>query len=292
MKIAVIGCGEVGLLYAKALVQAGHSLQLCDPAPRAAALRLAAEASLPLHTALGSWLSGADLVISCVLGTVSLAVASEALDHMRAGAVLADMTTSDPEDIRRAASAAATVGISYVDVAVMGAVALTGVRTSLLAAGSGGEVFLAACSSIEAPVRLIPNGVAGDAAAIKILRSVFTKGLEALAVETLLAARRQGVVEQLHDALADIDQAPLRSTLDALIRTHVIHAPRRLKEVEEAERQLQLLDLPVDVLPGVRARFQRTSLAMAARPRSEGLPSVDEALTWLGQVTLPAGDRS
>lgn len=99
-----------------------------------------------------------------------------------------------------------------------------------------------------------------------------------------MAAEQQGVTAKLHDALSDIDQASLRDFLSALIRTHVVHAPRRLKEVEEAERQLRAADLPVAVLPGVKALFARTSGQLASEPLDTATPSLDQAFDWLFKV--------
>jgi 3-hydroxyisobutyrate dehydrogenase len=81
--------------------------------------------------------------------------------------------------------------------------------------------------------------------------------------------------------MADIDQSPLRAMLETLVCTHVLHAPRRLKEVEEAERQLRMAGLPVDVLPGVRAGFERTCRTIQADPIDTSDPTVAEDFAWL-----------
>lgn len=38
MRIAIIGGGEVGLIYTTALLDHGHAVALCDPKPRAKAI--------------------------------------------------------------------------------------------------------------------------------------------------------------------------------------------------------------------------------------------------------------
>jgi hypothetical protein len=92
-----------------------------------------------------------------------------------------------------------------------------------------------------------------------------------------LTSEKQGVTDKLHDALSDIDQASLRDFLGALIRTHVVHAPRRLKEVEEAERQLRASNMPVSVLPGVRDLFQRTAGQINSPPLDTTTPTLEQA---------------
>ena len=279
MKIAVFGCGEVGLTYAKGFAAVGHAILCCDPQPRPPARIFCAETGAPLHATPGPWLAKADVVLSCVVGGISLAVARAVMPLMPPNALFIDMTTCDPDDIRTAAREARD--LPYADIAIMGAIALSGLKTNLLAAGPGAVAAGALFGAIGVPIRVMEQSEAGDAAAIKILRSVFTKGLEAIAVECFLAAEQQGVTDKLYDAMADIDQTPLRTMLEALVRTHVVHAPRRLKEIEEAERQLHKAGLPVDVLPGVRARFERTCRAIRALPIDTPDPTVAEAFAWL-----------
>lgn len=281
MKLAIIGAGEVGLTYAHPWVAAGHEILLCDlkPSPRAQAF--AKEHDLALVTSIEDAVTACDVVVSCVFGTVSLPVAEQALALMQADALFIDMTTADPEQIRRAAAIADERSIPYVDVAILGAIALTHAKTNLLGAGIGLERAVVLFAEAGAPLKPVEGGAAGDAAALKILRSVFTKGLEALTIECFMAAEKQGVTEKLHDALSDIDQASLRDFLGALIRTHVVHAPRRLKEVEEAERQLRAAELPVAVLPGVREVFARTSAGLQREPIDTASPTLDQAFDWL-----------
>lgn len=284
MKITIIGAGEVGLTYARPWAAAGHQITLCDVRPSAGAQAFAAQTGLDIFTSVADAVAGRDAVVSCVFGTVSLTVAEQALAHMGRNALYVDMTTADPAQIRTAAERAAQLDIDYVDVAILGAIALTHEKTNLLGAGRGIDRALALYTAVGAPLKRVAGGAAGDAAALKILRSVFTKGLEALTIECFMAAEKQGVTDKLHDALSDIDQASLRDFLGALIRTHVVHAPRRLKEVEEAERQLRTAEMPVAVLPGVKDLFQRTTEQISANPLATASPTLEQAFEWLFKV--------
>jgi 3-hydroxyisobutyrate dehydrogenase len=281
VKVSVLGCGEVGLTYARGLAAAGHDILCCDPEPRQAVHDFCAATGAALHGSFGPWLGQAEVVLSCVVGSLSLSVARSVVPMLAEGSLFIDMTTCDPGDIRIAAREAQERGIAYADVAIMGAIALSGLSTNLLAAGTGAQEAQHIFSAIQAPTRVLVGGAAGDAAAIKILRSVFTKGLEALAVECFIAAEHQGLTDRLYEAMADVDQTPLRDLLEALVRSHVVHAPRRLKEVEEAERQLHKAELPVDVLPGVRARFERTCRALSVNPIATTDLTAAEAFAWL-----------
>ena len=287
MHIAIIGLGEVGRCYARALHAAGHSLSLCAPRPTPAMLEMASSWSLPLHRQAGDWLGSADWVISCVTGASALQALAQCLPFTAAGAVICDMTTASPDVKRQAAAMAAQRSVAYVDVAIMGAVSLKLEKTPLLAAGPEAQAFAALLAPAGGRVRVIEGGAAGDAIALKILRSVLTKGLEALSVELLMAAEQQGVRNKLYEQLSDINETPLRAFIDMLVRTHVVHARRRAHEVHDAAAELASHGLPSLVLPGVEQRFGLTAQALAQHPITAPDPSVEQALQWLLEHTAP-----
>lgn len=283
LRIAIIGLGEVGRCYAKPLHEAGFELLLCEAKPSAAALELSEQWNLPLHDKPGPWLEAADWVLSCVTGAYALAVTQQVLPFVRGECCLADFTTASPGTKREAASAAAQKGVRYVDTAIMGAISLNWVRTPLLASGVGAEELKTVIEQAGGRVQVIKDGVPGDAISLKILRSVFTKGMEALSVELLTSAEKQGVREKLYEQLQDIDQIPLRSFIDMLVRTHVIHAKRRAHEVHDANNELTSQGLPSLVLPGVEQRFLTTAKKLEKQPLETEEPNIEQALQWLLQ---------
>ena len=290
MNIAIVGLGEVGRCYARALAgMGGTDLLLCEQQVSELAAKLASEVDLPIHQAVGPWLSEADWVFSCVVGTKSLEVAKNCFKYMKNGASFADFTTASPETKRQGAKLASAQEIAYADVAIMGAIALLGARTPLLCSGNGATAFAAILAEASgAAPRVPPDSHAGDAMSLKILRSVFTKGMEALAVEVLMAAERQGLRSELYEVLQDVDNASLPQFLEMLVTTHVIHARRRLHEVEEAERQLAAIGIVSDVLDGVQHRFARTADKLDACPLPTEKPALADALTWLSSDQVKA----
>ena len=285
-RIAVVGLGEVGRCYVAALAQVPEvRLSLCDPAPQAAALALAARLQLPIHAGPGPWLAECDWTFGCVVGDAAAAVARACLSHMQGRAGLyADFSTAGPQDMRDAGQFAAARELAFVDVAIMGAIAQTGARTPLLAAGAAIGTWQDLMRRLGAQVTVLPEGSPGDAVSLKLLRSAFTKGLEALTVEVMTAAERQGVRKAFYDVLADIDQGSLPRYLETLVTTHLVHARRRRKEVSEVRAQFRASGVPSDVLPAVEAAFARTIDALDAVPIGEPEQSVEGALQWLSAV--------
>lgn len=281
MKVAIIGLGEVGCCFARALGDAGLAVtDACARRPSQRAREMAAADGIVLHAAPGPWLAGADLVISAVVGAAALGVARACLAFMAPGAVLADLTTARPQDMRLVGDDAGKVGVLFVDVAIMGGITLSGARTPLLCAGSGAEAFAAALAPLGGRVRVLKDGKAGDAVTLKLLRSIFVKGMEALAVECLSLAESAGLRTELYENLMDIDEARLSDFLDMLVRTHVVHAARRLHEVESAEAQLRQAGFEPRVTSAVRTLFDRTRRSVKDRTVDPGI-SVEDALSVL-----------
>lgn len=296
MHIGIIGFGEVGQCLAAAIAE-DDTVELIVYEPRAddAACAMAQTIGGSLHGDVGEQLSRCAWILSCVPGSAAAQTAQNVVRHGVHGQVLFDLATAPPETKRLAAGQLEAAGLHYVDVAIMGAISIGGAATPMLAAGDA-----KAAPVVEARNWLADKGFKldwldgnppGDAASLKLLRSVFTKGMEALAVECLVAAEHFGVRKQLYDVLADIDQTPLSCFLDMLVSTHVVHAERRLAEIEQAELQLRQAGLPTPLIPSVKALFAQTRAATKPN-HANALPSPEDALATLKTIGVLNASQS
>lgn len=284
MQTIILGGGVVGQCYAQALAAQGHQIVgFADLQPSEALRTLAGTLGASIHSAPGTWMAGAELAVSAVFGTVALDMARQALAYLPRGALYVDMTTADPDDMRGAEQLALSSGHRFVDVAITGAVNLSGAKTPLLCSGSAAPEVAALLAACGAPIR--PVGAhPGDAASLKLLRSIFTKGMEALAVECLVTAEQKGLRAELHTVLSDIDEGSLRETMESMVRTHIPHSVRRRNEVVEAQRQMRLSGVEPIVLPGVQSLFERTVHGQATHPYNGS--STADALAWLATLAV------
>lgn len=278
----------VGACYMHAFVEQGHSLVgLCDLQPSDAVVAAVQAAGAEVYTAPGAWLAGAGVVVSAVFGTVARSLFEACLPHLVDGALYVDMTTADPQEMRECAELAqrGTHGgaVHFVDVAITGAVNLGGKKTPLLVAGSKAGFVQELFFPFGGSVRVVGDQP-GDAASLKLLRSIYTKGTEALAVECLVTAQQMGLREQLYAVLQDIDETPLRTLMESMVRTHIPHSARRRNEVAEAQQQMARYGLTPVVSPAVESLFAATAQAHATQPFTG--TSTDEAIAWLGSHVL------
>lgn len=282
MNIALIGCGEVGRCYASALLAAGQRVVRLYDVNTDNAASLSRDLNVSVEPGLGDWLSQADVVISAVFGGVALQVATNVMGWMRPGAIYADFTTAAPDDLREAARLSRQHDVDLVDVAVMGAIGMTGAKTALLCAGSAADSVAALMHTVGAKTT-IAGSEPGDAVSLKLLRSIFTKGIEALAIESMVAAEHKGLRNEFYDVLSDMDDAPISHFINSCVTSHVKHAGRRLKEVQEAQQQLRNDGFNPLSLQGVEGVFQRSAQALEQQP-FEADPTLDNALKRLDRI--------
>lgn len=277
----------VGACYMQAFLEQGHSLVgLCDLQPVAPVADAVQAAGAQVHTAPGAWLTEADVVVSAVFGTVARSLFEASLPYLQDGALYVDMTTADPQEMRECGELARHArdrAVHFVDVAITGAVNLGGKKTPLLVSGGKARFVQELFTPFGGSVRAVGERP-GDAASLKLLRSIYTKGIEALAVECLVTAEQMGLREPLYAVLQDIDETPLRTLMESMVRTHIPHSARRRNEVAEAQQQMARYGLTPVVSPAVETLFATTAQAHAVQPFPG--TSTDDAIAWLGRNVL------
>ena len=195
---------------------------------------------------------GAAVVLSVNAASAALAAAAGALPGLAPEAVYADLNTAAPALKRELASLVEEAGVRFADVALLGAVPARGLGTPALASGSGAQAFGEEIGPLGMPVRVVSEQ-AGDAAAMKLVRSVFMKGLAASAVESMRAAEAAGCADWLAGEIAEVIGRPL---LDRLLEGSERHAVRRVDEMEAASELLREL--------GVEPRIASASASLLA----------------------------
>jgi hypothetical protein len=90
----------------------------------------------------------------------------------------------------------------------------------------------------------IHNGPVGAASAVKMIRSVMMKGLEALVCECVLAGRKAGVIEAVLDSLDDTYPGfDWKSRSAYMLERVMTHGVRRAAEMREVALTVDLLGL-------------------------------------------------
>lgn len=255
--IALIGFGEAGSTFARAAGWEGGARAFDVAAARRAAMD---EAGVAACADAAGALAGAPLVLSLVTADQALAAAEAGAPHLAAGAIWCDMNSVAPETKRAAANAVEAAGASYVDVAVLAPVNPARMNVPLLLSGAAAdraEVLLRDAGFTN--VRVVGAEV-GRASAIKMIRSVMVKGIEALTAEMVLAAQAAGVADEVLASLDASEKAlPWAERAAYNLERMATHGLRRAAEMEESAKTLAALG----VEPAMTAATVRRQREMA-----------------------------
>jgi 3-hydroxyisobutyrate dehydrogenase-like beta-hydroxyacid dehydrogenase len=231
--VTVLGLGEAGSRLSADLAAAGADVRGYDPAP-AAGTGVADRRPDPVSAVAGS-----DVVLNVTAAAVALESARAVLPGLAPDTIYADLNTGSPELKRALAELVAGAAVRFADVALLGPVPARGLQTPALAAGPGAADFAGRMTPLGMPVEVVSE-TPGDAAALKLLRSVFMKGLAAAALESLDAAEAAGHAAWLEAEIAEVIGGPL---LERLLTGSHAHAGRRVEEMTAATELLTELGI-------------------------------------------------
>jgi 3-hydroxyisobutyrate dehydrogenase-like beta-hydroxyacid dehydrogenase len=242
-RVALIGFGEVGQIFARDLRAAGVShLAAFDielENPDSLQTKAARKQEITVCASAGEAAAQADLVISSVTAGSALAAAESVVGHLRHAPFFLDVNSVSPSTKQATSMVVEQAGGRYVEAAVMTSVPPHGIRSPMLLGGPHADAFIdhAACWDMRLTA-FSPE--VGRASSVKMGRSVMIKGLEALTTECMLAARHYGVEDQVLNSLADtLPHEDWRSLARYMISRALLHGRRRAEEMREVARTVQ-----------------------------------------------------
>jgi 3-hydroxyisobutyrate dehydrogenase-like beta-hydroxyacid dehydrogenase len=237
--VAVLGLGEAGSRIAGDLVAAGAAVRGFDPmVPAGAGAPGVADCSGDADAC-----RGASLVLSLTCAHEAEDALASALPGIGGSAIYADLNTASSQLKSRLADRAAGAGIAFTDVALMSPVPGRGLGTPMLACGPAADRFARIVGQLGGTVEVLP-GPPGTAAARKLVRSVFYKGLAAAVTEALRAGRAAGCEDWLRENIRQELASASGSTVDRLEQGSLRHARRRADEMNAAAELLTDLGIP------------------------------------------------
>lgn len=260
-RVALIGFGEAGEKFARSASWRGRA---CGwdilPARRALMAGYGIETA---ETAPGA-LSNFGVVLSLVTADAALEAARQYAPLLPGRSFWCDMNSVAPDTKREAAAIVEAAGGRYVDVAVMAPVDAALDVPLLLSGPHAADVEPLLTALGFANTRIVGDDV-GRASAIKMIRSVMVKGIEALSYECAAAAEVAGVFDEVMGSLDASERRVGWAERVAYNRERMeIHGMRRAAEMEESARTLQGLGIDPIMTRGTVERQRR-----AAKPKDE-----------------------
>jgi 3-hydroxyisobutyrate dehydrogenase-like beta-hydroxyacid dehydrogenase len=289
-----IGFGEAGQAIAAGLREAGveriaawdilflrpQGARLKD-AGAAIGVRCAASAAEALH--------GADIIVSAVTAADSVAAAQSVKPHVSGKPFFLDINSVSPARKQETAKLLGD-GARYVDVAVLGPIHPARHQTPMLLAGADAAAVAPILSALGMRVT-VGSVEIGAAAAIKMVRSVMIKGIEALTYECFLAAARAGVVEEVAASLKNnFPGLDWKKLIPYNLERMARHGERRAAEMEEVVAMLPELGVE-PLMAAATVKRQRDMGRIGQQASVRGVLEKD-GVTILNAVSTAARDRN
>jgi 3-hydroxyisobutyrate dehydrogenase-like beta-hydroxyacid dehydrogenase len=292
-KVAFIGFGEAGQAIAAGWREVGvATIAAWDilflKAEGARLREAAAKIGVTCAGSAAEAMRGAELIVSAVTAASSVEAAQAVKPHLSGNPFFLDINSVSPGRKQETAKLLGRAA-RYVDVAVLAPIHPAQHRTPMLLAGPHAQYLAPVLEALEARAG-IAGGEIGAAAAIKMVRSVMIKGIEALTLECFLAASRAGVIDEV--------AASMKNNYPGLDWTKMVpynlermasHGERRAAEMEESADTLRELGVePIMTMATVRRQREMGQIG--------NQPSVHGALKQggpaiLGAISAAAPDR-
>jgi 3-hydroxyisobutyrate dehydrogenase-like beta-hydroxyacid dehydrogenase len=228
VKIAILGLGEEARSLAAGLQATGGQVVGFDSVKTK-------NPGIPVAASAAEAVADADVVFSLNSASVAARVAEGVANHLKAGALYADLNSGTPGLKKQLAGMFPAE--SFVDFAFMNLTTEPGQSGTFAVSGGGARRFL----DLLTPLGIEPEYVSevpGEAAARRILRSILDKGLAAVISDTLWAAKSLGMDGWAIEAIKREFDTNNAETVQALLNDTGKHPKRRSVEMSDISELL------------------------------------------------------
>jgi 3-hydroxyisobutyrate dehydrogenase-like beta-hydroxyacid dehydrogenase len=269
--LAFIGFGEAARAFASGFRMSSDAQLTAYDIQHTEDIVVAAKAlSTAFHTSCEAATQTSQAIFSVVTADQAYAAAETYQKNAKPNIFWFDCNSCSPGSKRKAFELLTAKAVRYVDVAVMAPVHPKLHRTPILISGPHAEAAHQFMSSLDMDVTIAGDKI-GDASAIKMMRSIMIKGLEALTAECCLAARKAGVDAQVIASLQASDPGILWSKRSSYnLDRMMVHGKRRAAEMNEVVATLRELQLPAR-MAAATALWQEEVGALALNPGRDDL---------------------
>jgi 3-hydroxyisobutyrate dehydrogenase-like beta-hydroxyacid dehydrogenase len=247
-RLCFIGFGEAGQAIAGGLRDAGietiAAWDILFPTADGAQLKDAGEKiGARLATSAADAVRGSDIIVSAVTAASSIEAAQSVEPHLSGNPYYLDINSVSPGR-KRATEKVLGAKARYVDVAILAPIHPARHQTPLLLAGPHAESVMPLLIDELDMRAAIAGPETGAAAALKMVRSVMIKGIEALTLECFLAAKRAGIVDEVAASLKNnYPTLDWGKVIEYNIERMASHGVRRADEMEQVAETLRELGL-------------------------------------------------
>lgn len=244
-KIGIVGFGEAGSAFAKTLAENNADIFVYDRIWEAPNTEPPFTDYSRFHKikfcSLSALLTSADIVLSTVTTSAASNAAKACISNLRSQQIYCDLNSTAPSVKVDLYNLFAPAKIGFVEGAILGAIGVTGGQTKILL---GGELAADLSHTLNIlGLNTLPYSTKiGQASTFKMLRSIFSKGLEALILEFLVAGKKSGLEDDLWQEVTSLfEMNNFQDIAKNWVCSHAVANERRYHEM------IQVVDLLKDM---------------------------------------------
>ncbi|MDR2623552.1 MAG: NAD(P)-binding domain-containing protein [Methanobrevibacter sp.] len=224
MIVGFLGFGEVASTLSEILIEDGCEVVSSSNGRSLKTLKLIKGLGVKDLNSFKEVAENCDILISA--NTPSKAVSIGKKYGSIADNIFLDLNNISPKSTKKIGD---VVGENFVDGAIISKV---GSDESVIFLSGEKAEEIAILDHFGLSVKVISDKI-GDASKLKILRSIYTKGVSALLIETFEIAKQLNLEEDLLNTLAISEGDKFRSSSKSRIKNSIKHSRRKYEEVDE-----------------------------------------------------------
>ena len=293
-RIGFIGFGEAGQAVASGLRDSGietiAAWDILFLQPEGARLREVGEKmGARLATSAADAVRGSDIIVSAVTAASSLEAARSVEPHLTGNPYYLDINSVSPGRKRETERLLGSKA-RYVDVAILAPIHPARHQTPLLLAGQHAEAVLPLLIDELEMRGAIAGPETGAAAALKMVRSVMIKGLEALTLECFLAAKRAGIVDEVAASLKNnYPTLDWNKVIEYNIERMASHGVRRADEMDQVAETLR--ELGIDPLMATATSTRQREMGSIGKEPAVRATLREGSAKMLDAISAASKDR-
>jgi 3-hydroxyisobutyrate dehydrogenase-like beta-hydroxyacid dehydrogenase len=293
-RLCFIGFGEAGQAIASGLretgIEAVTAWDVLFPSADGAKLKQAGETiGVRLANSAADAAHGADIIVSAVTAASSLEAARSVEPHLSGNPYFLDINSVSPGRKKETEKLLGQKA-RYVDIAILAPIHPARHQTPLLLAGPHAANIMPLLID-ELDMRgAIAGDEVGQAAGLKMIRSVMIKGIEALTLECFLAAKRANIVDEVAASLKNnYPTLDWNKVIEYNIERMASHGVRRADEMDQVAETLR--ELGIDPLMATATSSRQREMGQIGKSPEVRKTLKEGRAAMLDAVSAAAKDR-
>lgn len=235
MVIGFIGLGDVGSRFSSGITREGAATLGFDKKYGLERFRekeeRCKENGVRFAASAQELVSGSDIILVATSCAEALETADEILPFLRKGQHYVELNSAIPSIKREIQDKVEERGAHFVDGGILDTPLNGWHKIPVALSGECAGAVADALNAYGMNMRNVGPKV-GQASGLKVLRSIFTKGIEALLLETFVSAYHYDVLDEVYGSIQEmLTREPICPMLERMVTTDAVHASRRAKEV-------------------------------------------------------------